>query len=108
MKMANWVKMLRGDMSGLKNKVKKEKLISENKVYRLSWADNNQTTNLINHNEAVRLINEWINRTGWNWIKVINIDNHEQQIIYEPPSKNNRGFLHLSQLNENMITLEDK
>jgi hypothetical protein len=101
MKMSNWVKMLKGDMSGLKNE-KKEVVIPEGVVYRVQWSTG-QKTNLVNHDEAVRRVNEWMNRIGWNWIKIINEDTKQQQVVYEPKSANSRGFLHLKKLNNNML-----
>lgn len=101
MKMNDWVKMLNGDMSGLK-KEKKEVVIPEDSIYRVYWK-NGQRTNLVNHDEAVRRVNEWMNRLGWEWIKVVNTETKKQQIIYEPTSPANRGFLHLKKLNEEML-----
>lgn len=101
MKMNDWTKMLRGDMSGLK-KEKKEVTIPENRVYRLQWA-NGQRTSLVDHDEAVRRVNGFMNRIGWDWVKVINEDTKQTQVVYEPTSSSNRGFLHLKNLNKNML-----
>ena len=102
MEMSNWTKILNGDMSGLKSKVKTETKISDDKIYRIQWA-NGQKTGLVNHNEAVRKVNEWMNRFGWDWVRVINEDTNKIQVVREPSSKNNRGFLHLKKLDENML-----
>lgn len=101
MRMSNWTKMLKGDMTGLKKEEKKV-VIPENAVYRVKWASGHET-GLVDHDEAISRINEWMNRTNWEWMRVVNTENKQQQIVYEPKSASNRGFLHLKKLNENML-----
>ena len=101
MKMTNWVNMLKGDFSGLKTE-KKITTVSEDAIYRLQWSTG-QKTNLVNHSDIIKRINEQMNRTGWEWLRVINDDTKQQQIVYEPTSQSGRGFLHLRRLNDDML-----
>ena len=104
MKMKNWRQMLRGDMSSLKEK-KEEAIIPENAIYRIHWRSG-QRSNLVDHDAAVRRVNEQMNHTGWEWMKVVNTETKQQQIVYEPKF-GNRGFHHLKGLNENEDSLSD-
>jgi len=105
MDMRNWRKMLSGDMSPLKEK-KEEAIIPENAIYRIHWRTG-QRSNLVDHDGAIRRVNEQMNQTGWEWMKVINTETKQQQIVYEPKS-GNRGFLHLKKLDENMLSEKAK
>ena len=102
MHMTNWVKMLNGDNSGLKKEEKVESIITDDKKYRIQFA-NGQKTTLVDHDQAVYRVNEWMNRQGWDWIKVTNENTKKTQVVKEPTSPDNRGFLHLRKLNENML-----
>lgn len=103
MRMNDWVKILKGDMSGFKKEeVKEEIKPTKDRIYRLSWA-NGQRSQLLNHDEAVRRINESMNRVGWEFIRVKNTKTDKNQIVFEPKSKSNRGYLHLKKLNESML-----
>ena len=102
MQMTNWVKMLKGDMSGLKKKVKEEVKPTDDKIYRIQWA-NGKKTNLVDHDGAVRKVNEWMNRKNWDYIRVINEQTKKIQVIYEPKNVQNRGTMHIKKLNEEML-----
>ena len=103
MQMSNWVKALKGDFSGFKKEKREPAKISDDKIYRLQWA-NGQRTNLVDHDEAVREINRMMNITGWNWVKAMNTATKKQQVVHEPSSPSGRGFLHLKKLNEDMLS----
>lgn len=103
MDMKQWRQMLSGDNSSLKKEQKEIPVVTEEKKYRIRFS-NGITTSLVSHDEAVRQINEWMNRMGWNWIRVTNENTKKTQIVREPSSQNNRGFLHLKSLNENMVS----
>ncbi len=100
--MTNWVKMLNGDYSGLKKEKVEEAAITDDKKYSIKYCTGAKTS-LVNHDQAVYRVNEWMNREGWNWIKVVNETTKESQIVREPSTMINRGFLHLKKLNKNMI-----
>ena len=100
MKMNTWLKMLNGDKTALKQETK-EIIIPEGKIYRLSW-QTGQKTNLLTHDETVRKINEWINRRGWDWIRITNTKTNKTQTFQEPKSDTRYGF-HIKQLNENLL-----
>lgn len=106
MDMKNWVKMLNGDMSGLDKPIKTVE-IPKGKIYSIKWA-NGQTTPLMNHDETVQKINEWINKHGWEWARITNTKTKKRQIIRESKSLLNRGFLQIKKLNENMLMNEEK
>lgn len=82
---------------------KNENKMDSSKIYRLKWAGGAKTS-LVNHDEAVRLVNEAMNKKGWQWVTIVNTENNKTQFIQEPISMLNRGFLHLRRLNENMLS----
>ena len=101
MDIKNWVNMLKGDNSGLKKDVIEVGKVTEDKKYRLKFASGQNST-LVKYDEAIRQVNSFMNREGWNWIKITNEDTKKDQIVREPSSMINRGFLHLKKLSENV------
>lgn len=102
MKISQWKKMLEGDMSGLKKEDKKEVPVPEGKIYRLQWASGQKST-LVDHKEAVRRVNEWMNKIGWQWIRIVNEETQKHQVVREPAGTANRGFLQIKKLDESML-----
>ena len=68
-------------------------------IYKLHWASGHQNT--VSLNEAVEVVNRWANKTGWQWIKIVNVETNKQQVVYESATRIGRK---LNQLNEDMLS----
>lgn len=83
--------------------VENKSKMDSSKIYRLKWA-NGAKTSLVNHDEAVKLVNEAMNRKSWGWVTILNTETQKTQFVQEPISMINRGFLQLRGLNKNMLS----
>jgi len=58
------------------------------RIYRLTWASGQN--NVVSVNEAIETINRWANRAGWEWIRVVNTETKQQQVIHESSTRNGK------------------
>lgn len=68
------------------------------KIYRLYWASGHN--NVVSLDEAVETINRFANQSNWQWIRIVNTETNNQQIVYESKAQVGKA---LNTLNKDMI-----
>jgi len=108
MKLTEWIRLLKKTTDVNIKEIKVSEPVKEvfaknnnvDKVFKIKWANGSQTIPITEVN-AIKKINDWMNRSGWQWLKVINIQTGKYQIFKEPTGQY-RSLFHVSKLNESL------